>query len=161
MSDLGPPDLLLLSEENNDTASLESSNASSTLPLLPSLDSAPTGTSSAPSDSQNVHLGVQGANLLTDKEATGTEGVSTDYQPTGSGEPPSSLQTEVSQNGASSSVMMSAASKGDGSAAQGAGDPPHTGDTTPRPSSNLSAAGSISEQSACLNPQQVCINECM
>ena len=160
MSDLGPPDLLLLSEENNDTASLESSNASSTLPLLPSLDSAPTGTRSAPSDSQNVHLGVQGANLLTGKEATGT-GVSTDYQPTGSGEPPSSLRTEVSQNDASSSAMMSTANEGDESAAQGAGDPPYTGDTTPCTSSNLSAAGSISEQTAHLNPQQVHINECI
>ena len=162
MSDLGPPDLLLLSEENNDPASLESSNASSTLPLLPSLDTASTGNSSAPSDSQNAHLGVQGTNLLTGKEATGSEGLSTDCQPTGSGNPPSSLQTEVSQNDASSLAMMSTASEGGGSVAQGAGDPSHTVDTTPHPSSNVSATGGISEQTACLDPQQVCImSTCM
>ena len=148
VSDLGPPDLLLLSEENNDPASLESSNASSTLPLLPSLDTAPTGNSSAPSDSQNAHLGVQGTNLLTGKEATGAVGVGTDY-------PPSSLQTEVSQNDASSLAMMSTDRGGGGSVAQGAGDPSHTVDTTPHLSSNVPTTGGISEQTVCLDPQQV------
>ena len=148
MSDLGPPDLLLLSEENNDPASLESSNASSTLPLLASLDTAPTGNSSAPSDSQNA----QGTNLLTGKEATGAVRVGTEYQPAGSGKPPSSLRTEVSQSDASSLAMMSTASGGGGSVA---GDPSHTGDTTLHPSSNVSATGGISERTACLDPQQV------
>ena len=126
VSDQGPPELLLLSEESgsragsgNDRASLESSNASSVIPLLPSL-----GAADAHSESQTAHADIRATDFPAGREAlTGGGDVKEcgDYK-LASSEPPSSY-TKVGQSESSVPIV----GQGDQD-----GDLPHPNDTIPQ-----------------------------
>ena len=161
VSDQGPPELLLLSEEStsrsgsgNDPASLESSNASSTIPLLPSLDAA-----DAHSDSQNAHMDVQGTDLPAGREALPGKGGGDmkecgDYQLDNCGEPSSSY-AEVGQSDASSLTTVPVVSPGDLDAAQDVRVLSHPEDTIPQ-TRHLSSATEEGAEQNFTDLQQVC-----
>jgi len=159
VSDQGPPELLLLSEEStsrsgsgNDPASLESSNASSTIPLLPSLDAA-----DAHSDSQNAHMDVQGTDLPARREALPGKGGG-DMKECGvldnCGEPSSSY-AEVGQSDASSLTTVPVVSPGDLDAAQDVRVLSHPEGTIPQ-TLHLSSATEEGAEQNFTDLQQVC-----
>ena len=161
VSDQGPPELLLLSEESTsrsgsgkDPASLESSNASSTIPLLPSLDAA-----DAHSDSQNAHMDVQGTDLPARREVLPGKGGGDmkecgDYQLDNCGEPSSSY-AEVGQSDASSLTTVPVVSPGDLDAAQDVRVLSHPEDTIPQ-TRHLSSATEEGAEQNFTDLQQVC-----